>query len=94
MQNGWTAGDILTSKKGKRKMEQTLKEMRKAKNLRAEEAAVKMGVTLLTIYNWERGISFPKTAETQIKLAKLYGVKPEEIYKAWLKKNMEMREVA
>lgn len=65
----------------------TLKEIRKEKKLSTEAVGRQLGVSHVTILNWERGKSEPG-ASAVIALADVYGVSAEEILKAIPKKRV------
>lgn len=54
-------------------MSNRFKERREQLHLTAEEAAVKVGCTLGTLYSWERGDTKPH-ADSLAKMAKAYAV--------------------
>lgn len=54
------------------------KEMRQKANLTAQQAAVKLGVAISTISNWEREVSHPDALKL-IDLAELYGCSVDEL---------------
>lgn len=66
----------------------TLKEIRKKKNLSTEAVGRQLGVSHVTVLNWESGKSEPG-ASAVMALAGVYGVSAEEILKAIPKKRME-----
>lgn len=63
----------------------TLKEIRKKKNLSTEAVGRQLGVSHVTVLNWESGKSEPG-ASAVVALAGVYGVNVEEILKAIPKK--------
>lgn len=48
------------------------KEARVKAGIRAEQAAAQLGISLTTLYNWERGDTFPD-ANKVVEMVKLYG---------------------
>ncbi len=56
----------------------TLRQLREASGLTQMEVATQLGVTITTVYNWERGASEPLGRHLQ-KLGRLYGVSPFDI---------------
>ncbi len=56
----------------------TLRELRDDSGLTQFEVAQHMGVTITTVYQWERGASEPY-ARHLLKLARLYNVSPFDI---------------
>lgn len=54
-------------------MENRFKQRRKEVGLTAEQAAVKLGVSLGTLYSWERGDTQPR-ADTLARMVHVYGV--------------------
>lgn len=66
----------------------TLKEIRKEKKLSTEAVGRQIGVSYVTIINWENGKSEPG-ASAVMALAGVYGVSAETILKAIPKKRME-----
>ena len=56
----------------------TLRQLREESGLTQMEVATRLGVTITTVYNWERGASEPLGRHLQ-KLARLYGVPPFDI---------------
>ncbi len=56
----------------------TLRQLREESGLTQMEVATRLGVTITTVYNWERGASEPLGRHLQ-KLARLYGVSPFDI---------------
>lgn len=66
----------------------TLKEIRKKKNLSTEAVGRQIGVSHVTVMNWENGKSEPG-ASAVMSLASVYGVSAETILKAIPKKRME-----
>lgn len=56
----------------------TLKQAREAAGLSLVEAAVRAGVTVETVRNWENGKTWPR-GFAMIRAAKAYGVKREQI---------------
>lgn len=65
----------------------TLKEIRKKKKLSTEEVGRHLGVSHVTVLNWESGKSEPG-ASAVTALAGVYGVSAEEILKAIPKKRV------
>ena len=65
----------------------TLKEIRKKKNLSTEAVGRQLGVSHVTVMNWESGKSEPG-ASAVMALAGVYGVSAEEILKAIPKKRV------
>lgn len=65
----------------------TLKEIRKKKNLSTEAVGRQIGVSHVTVMNWENGKSEPG-ASAVVALAGVYGVSAEEILKAIPKKRV------
>ena len=65
----------------------TLKEIRKKKNLSTEAVGRQLGVSHVTVMNWESGKSEPG-ASAVMALAGVYGVGAEEILKAIPKKRV------
>lgn len=65
----------------------TLKEIRKKKNLSTEAVGRHLGVSHVTVLNWESGKSEPG-ASAVMALAGVYGVSAEEILKAIPKKRV------
>lgn len=65
----------------------TLKEIRKKKNLSTEAVGRQIGVSHVTVMNWENGKSEPG-ASAVMSLASVYGVSTEEILKAIPKKRV------
>ncbi len=57
---------------------QSLRGARVNARLRVEHVAKSMGVSKMTVYNWEKGLTQPKVEQFR-KLASLYGLKMEEI---------------
>ena len=53
----------------------TLRELREASGLTQFEVAQKLGVTITTVYNWERGTAEP-LGRHLLALARLYAVSP------------------
>lgn len=49
------------------------REARKRAGIKAEQAASTLGVSITTIFSWERGDTNP-SADRLVELAKLYGV--------------------
>lgn len=66
----------------------TLKEIRKEKKLSIEAVGRQIGVSHVTVINWESGKSEP-SASSVMALAGVYGVSAETILKAIPKKRME-----
>ena len=64
-----------------------LKEIRKNKKLSTEAVGRQLGVSHVTVINWERGKSEPG-ASAVVALAGVYGVSAEEILKAIPKKRV------
>ncbi len=60
---------------GEEVAKQTLRELRDEAGLTQFEVAQQMGVTITTVYQWERGASEPY-ARHLLKLAQLYNVSP------------------
>ena len=56
----------------------TLRELREASGMTQFEVAAQLGVTITTVYNWERGASEPTGRNLQ-KVARLFGVSPFDI---------------
>lgn len=56
----------------------TLKGARVNAGLTQKEAGEKLGVTSVTLSNWEKGKTFPKASQL-VKIASLYGVRIEDI---------------
>lgn len=65
----------------------TLKEIRKEKKLSIEAVGRQIGVSHVTVINWESGKSEPG-ASAVVALAGVYGVSAEEILKAIPKKRV------
>lgn len=59
-------------------MATSLKEARKKAKLTQEQVAKELGITRLTVANWEDGRSYPDALELK-KLLTLYGVKFESV---------------
>lgn len=55
-----------------------IRDLREAAGLTQMDLAVELGVTIATIYNWERGTSEP-FARHLLKLARLFNVSPFDI---------------
>lgn len=53
----------------------TLRELREASGMTQFDVAKELGVTITTVYNWERGTAEPY-ARHLLKLAQLYDVSP------------------
>lgn len=56
----------------------TIKELRTEQGLTQLEVAYAIGVTPLSVSNWERGVSVPTVAKLRA-LAKLFGVPSDDI---------------
>lgn len=56
----------------------TIKELRTEQGLTQLEVAYKIGVTPLSVSNWERGVSAPTVAKLRA-LAELFGVSSDDI---------------
>lgn len=54
--------------------EQNYRKAREAAGIKAERAAVELGVSISTLFNWERGETSPD-ADKLIDMANLYGQK-------------------
>lgn len=54
------------------------KEKREAAKLTAQQAAVRLGVAISTISNWERGVSHPDALKLA-DMAELYGCSADEL---------------
>ena len=65
----------------------TLKEIRKEKKLSTEAVGRQLGVSHVTVLNWESGKSEPG-ASAVMALAGVYGVSADEILKAKNKKRV------
>ena len=65
----------------------TLKEIRKKKNLSTEAVGRQLGISHVTVLNWESGKSEPG-ASAVMALAGVYGVSADEILKAIPKKRV------
>lgn len=64
-----------------------LKEIRQEKRLSTEAVGRQIGVSHVTVQNWESGKSEPR-ASSVVALAGVYGVSTEEILKAIPKKRV------
>jgi HTH-type transcriptional regulator/antitoxin HipB len=53
--------------------EQNYRKAREKAGVRAERAAAKLGVSITTLFSWERGNTSP-TASKLVEMAELYGV--------------------
>lgn len=60
---------------------QTLKDLREAAFLTQAELAQKCGVSVQTVYSWEKGETVPRFAHIR-KLAEVLGKAPQEIFEA------------
>jgi transcriptional regulator with XRE-family HTH domain len=56
--------------------EQNYRKARTDAGVTVERAAVEMGVSVTTIYNWERGVTQPDANNVRA-MAKLYGVRAD-----------------
>jgi transcriptional regulator with XRE-family HTH domain len=56
----------------------TIKELRTEKGLTQLEVAYRIGVTPLSVSNWERGVSVPTVVKLRA-LAELFGVSSDDI---------------
>ena len=56
----------------------TLRQLREAAGLTQLEVAVRLGVTITTVYNWERGAAEP-SARNLLEIARLFNVSPFDI---------------
>jgi transcriptional regulator with XRE-family HTH domain len=56
----------------------SLRQLREESGKTQFEVAAQLGVTITTVYNWERGVSEPTGRNLQ-KIARLYGVSPFDI---------------
>ncbi len=64
-------------------MRSPMMELRKKSGLKAEQVAVKLGIAMSTVRNWEQGKTIPKLRIDQfVKLCELYDCSLEELYKA------------
>ncbi len=60
-----------------------MKELRQRAGLRAEDVAVKLGIAVSTVRNWEQGRTIPKMRVDQfVLLCKLYRCSIEELERA------------
>lgn len=60
-----------------------MKELRQRAGLRAEDVAVKLGIAMSTVRNWEQGRTIPKMRVDQFALlCQLYQCSIEELNKA------------
>ncbi len=60
-----------------------MKELRQRAGLRAEDVAVKLGIAMSTVRNWEQGRTIPKMRVDQfVLLCKLYHCSIEELEQA------------
>ena len=55
---------------------QNYRNARKKAGIKAEQAAVTLGVSITTIMNWERGYTNPDANKVKA-MAELYGVSPD-----------------
>lgn len=75
------ANAILLVMHSKAKME--MKQLRQSADLKAEEVAVKVGVDVSTVRNWEQGRTMPKLKVDQFGiLLKLYRCNFDELLEA------------
>ena len=56
----------------------TIRELREERGWTQLQLAVQLGVTPVTVYNWERGRSEPRVVQFR-RLARLFGVSMDEI---------------
>jgi transcriptional regulator with XRE-family HTH domain len=56
----------------------TIRELREERGWTQLEVAIKLGVTPLTIGNWERNVTEPRASQRRA-LARLYGVSMDEL---------------
>ncbi|MBO4368401.1 MAG: helix-turn-helix transcriptional regulator [Clostridia bacterium] len=56
-----------------------LREMRKQKGWSQEELAEKLGVSLRTIVNYEKGQTYPRNRKLYDKIAELFGINNDEL---------------
>lgn len=56
----------------------TIRDLRRSAGMTQLELAVRLGVTPVTVYNWERGKYEPKASQLRA-LARVFGVSMDEI---------------
>lgn len=54
------------------------RECRKAAGMSAQVAATKLGVSITTLLNWERGVTSPSAVRV-LSMSKLYGVNADQL---------------
>lgn len=59
-------------------MEQQYRECRESSGLTAQEAATRIGVSISTLFSWERGVTSPDSPRI-ISLCDLYKVSPNKL---------------
>jgi DNA-binding XRE family transcriptional regulator len=57
---------------------QTIRELREKSGLTQMDLATKLGVTTITVYNWERGRHEPKASQLR-DMARVFGVSMDDI---------------